>query len=232
MLLRESVDITGCGRTDSGVHALYYIAHFDALRTDLGANQDFIYQLNKVLPPDIAIQQIMNMPNSVHARFDAVYREYEYHIVDQKNAFAENLAWYFTRRLDISAMNNGARLFLHQNDFGAFCKTGSDIKNTLCTVTKAEWKNHEHRLVFTIGANRFLRNMVRAAVGTLLELGLGKITIADLKSILDSGNRSEAGQSVPAHGLYLTAVHYPEHYNIQNSGRQKATTISSIFPSL
>jgi tRNA pseudouridine38-40 synthase len=215
LLARETIGVTGCGRTDSGVHATCYYAHFDA-ESNLTEDDDFIYNLNKVLPVDIAVQRIVAMPDSAHARYDATYREYAYHIVKTKNAFAENLAWYYSRSLNMLEMNRAAQLFLKQTDFAAFCKAGSDVKGTACNVTKAEWAASADRLVFTIGANRFLRNMVRAAVGTLLDVGSGKTTVDEVQRILNSGDRSEAGQSVPAHGLYLTDVHYPEQYKLNN----------------
>jgi tRNA pseudouridine38-40 synthase len=229
LLTRETIEVTGCGRTDSGVHAACYYAHFDAQRK-LADNDDFIYHLNKVLPIDIAVQRIVAVPDTAHARYDAIYREYDYRIVKNKDAFAENLAWHYSRSLDTHEMNHAAQLFLKQTNFAAFCKAGSDVKGTECRVKKAEWTTSDNRIIFTIGANRFLRNMVRAAVGTLLDVGSGKITVDEVQRILNSGKRSEAGQSVPAHGLYLTAVHYPEHLGLDHN--PSPAVFSSIFPSL
>ncbi len=216
MLLREPVEVTGCGRTDTGVHASAFYAHFDTSHTELPESPErFVYHLNAVLPADIAVYAAQHVNDTAHARFDATYREYEYHITRTKNPFAGTQAWLLRDELDVEHMNACAQLFLQQTDFGAFCKSGGNAKTTLCTVSRAHWQSHNHKLVFTIGANRFLRNMVRAAVGTLLDAGRGKLTVADVQRILQSGNRSEAGQSVPARGLFLTGVHYPAHLNLQ-----------------
>ena len=216
MLLREPVEVTGCGRTDTGVHASAFYAHFDTTAEQLPESAErFVYHLNAVLPADIAVYAIQRMPDTAHARFDATYREYEYHITRIKNPFGSTQSWLLRDELDVEHMNACAALFLQQTDFGAFCKSGGNAKTTLCTVSCAYWRSNGHQLVFTIGANRFLRNMVRAAVGTLLDAGRGKLSVADVQRILQSGNRSEAGQSVPARGLFLTDVHYPAHLNLQ-----------------
>lgn len=218
MILREPIEVVGCGRTDSGVHARDYFAHFDSERDDLGGNEDFVYHLNRVLPKDIAVKQIFLMEENAHARFDAVARTYEYHIITGKDAFNDNQAWEIRDVLDVLAMNTAADALLAYDDFASFCKTGSDQKTTKCKLSEAWWMRHGDYLVFTITADRFLRNMVRAVVGTLLDVGRGKISVADVHEIVKSGDRSEAGQSVPAHGLYLTQILYPEEYKVNEEG--------------
>lgn len=214
MILREQVEITGCGRTDSGVHARDYYAHFECAAETLAGNDDFIYHLNCVLPKDIAAKRIFEVPENAHARFDAVARTYEYHVLLSKDAFNDHQAWEIKDVPDVTAMNTAADTLMNYDDFAAFCKIGSDQKTTKCKLTEAWWMRHGNYIVFTITADRFLRNMVRAIVGTLLDVGRGKTTIAELHEIVKSGNRSEAGQSVPAHGLYLTRIIYPEHYKV------------------
>jgi tRNA pseudouridine38-40 synthase len=216
MLLREPIEVTGCGRTDTGVHASAFYAHFDFSAAQLPEPEErFVYHLNAVLPADIAVYAAQKVSDTAHARFDATYREYEYHITRIKNPFGSTQSWLLRDELDVAHMNACASLFLQQTDFGAFCKSGGNAKTTLCTVSRAFWRSEGHRLIFTIGANRFLRNMVRAAVGTLLDAGRSKLSVEDVQRILQSGNRSEAGQSVPARGLFLTDVHYPAHLSLQ-----------------
>jgi tRNA pseudouridine38-40 synthase len=216
MLLREPVEVTGCGRTDTGVHASAFYAHFDTTREALPESEErFVYHLNAVLPAEIAVYAAQKVTFEAHSRFNAVYREYEYHITRIKNPFGGTQSWLLRDELDVEHMNACAALFLKHTDFGAFCKTGGNAKTTLCNVSRAEWRVKGHTLIFTIGANRFLRNMVRAAVGTLLDAGRGKLSVDDVQRILNSGSRSEAGQSVPARGLFLTDVRYPAHLNLQ-----------------
>jgi tRNA pseudouridine38-40 synthase len=215
MLLRENVEVTGCGRTDTGVHASAFYAHFDTTADALPESEErFVYHLNAVLPVDIAVYAAQRVSDNAHTRFDAVYREYEYHITRIKNPFGGSQSWLLRDELNVQHMNACAALFLQHTDFGAFCKTGGNAKTTMCNVSRADWRVEQHKLIFTIGANRFLRNMVRAAVGTLLDAGRGKLSVDDVQRILDSGNRSEAGQSVPARGLFLTDVRYPAHLDL------------------
>ena len=209
MLLREKVDCTGCGRTDSGVHAKDFFAHFDSSNEKLYGDDDFVYHLNCVLPEDIAVKKIFSVKADAHARYDAISRSYEYHITSEKDPFNDHLAWEMRDEIDMSTMNDAAKIILQYDDFGAFCKSGSDVKTTICNVSFCEWKFDGKHLVFHITANRFLRNMVRAIVGTLLDAGREKISVDDMHRIIKSGSRSEAGQSVPAHGLYLSQVKYP-----------------------
>jgi tRNA pseudouridine38-40 synthase len=209
ILLKQPIEITGCGRTDTGVHARQFYAHFDishSIKTD-----KICYQLNALLPTDIAIYDIFLVEPTLHARFDATYREYEYHISTQRTPFYNELSWQFTPKLNIDVMNNAAKLLLKHTHFECFSKVNTQVKTFNCKVSKAHWKLQPNgMLVFTIGADRFLRNMVRAIVGTLVDVGLNKIDIEQFNAILHSNNRCMAGQSVPAHGLFLTQVNYPK----------------------
>lgn len=207
LLLGTETEVTGCGRTDKGVHARYYIAHFDyehELET-----APLVQKLNKILSRDIAVYRVERVADHFHARFDAVSRSYEYWIIRKPDPFLTDLAWYWYGDLDIELMNEAAALLLTHRDFECFSKVHTDVKHFICEVTHARWEQQEHKLVFYISANRFLRNMVRAIVGTLIDVGKHKISLADFKQILESKDRGEAGQSVPARGLYLTAVQYP-----------------------
>jgi len=207
-LLRTKVNIVGAGRTDTGVHAKQIMAHFDS---EIALDCVLLkYKLNSILPPEIAIQKLYLVVKDAHARFDAVSRSYEYVISLSKNPFSINSAYYVKRELDIDLMNEAAKLLLNYTNFKCFSKSKTDVKTYNCTITEAIWERYENKMVFKISANRFLRNMVRAIVGTLLEIGEHKLNLDDLKNIIKSENRSEAGYSVPAHGLYLTKVKYPK----------------------
>ncbi len=207
ILLRDTFEVVGAGRTDAGVHARQMVAHFDtALTFDVAV---LVKKLNSFLPEDVAVHTIIPVHAEAHARFDATARTYEYHIHLQKNAFTQDLSWYHFRPLDVQKMNEAAQILLDYEDFECFSKTHTDVFTFNCTVTEAFWTAQDDRLVFTISANRFLRNMVRAIVGTLVTIGSGKLQVADLHQIIQSKNRSQAGFSVPAHGLFLTKVTYP-----------------------
>lgn len=206
LLLREKVSVLGCGRTDTGVHASTFYAHFDAPEQD---PVQLAYKLNRMLPKDIAIQDVHPMQAHAHARFDATSRTYQYHITTQKDPFSVQRAWLMNRPLNEQAMNKAAAMLLEYEDFGSFSKAHSDVKTHLCKVTKASWERTGHQLVFTVSANRFLRNMVRAVVGTLWQIGVGQLPVEAMRSIIEAKNRAEAGPSVPAAGLYLCGVDYP-----------------------
>tara|TARA_R110002049_G_scaffold104807_4_gene251399 strand:+ start:620 stop:1369 length:750 start_codon:yes stop_codon:yes gene_type:complete len=208
VILRGTIDLIGAGRTDTGVHAKQMFAHFEA-STKLSDLEKLTFKLNSILPPDIAIQQIFEVPEDFHARFTATSRSYEYHLHQSKNPFKQNHSYYFNRELDVDAMNNAAQLLLAYTDFSAFSKSNTQTFTNDCAIYNAVWEITDDGLVFHISANRFLRNMVRAIVGTLLEIGIGKFNPTDIHSIIRSKNRSEAGTSVPACGLYLTRVEYP-----------------------
>ncbi len=214
-LLRTTITIVGAGRTDTGVHAKQIMAHFDVAQ-ELDEAQ-MRYKLNSILPPAIAIHKVYRVQDEAHARFDATSRAYEYHITLAKNPFLTESAYYMKRAsLDISKMNEAAKLLLNYTNFKCFSKSKTDVKTYNCTITEAYWEQRGDHLIFTIAANRFLRNMVRAVVGTLLEVGQGKMAVEEIHEVIKSEDRGKAGCSVPAHGLYLIKVDYPQsiRYNI------------------
>ena len=207
LLLAEPIAITGSGRTDTGVHASHQMAHFD---TESRIDSNFIYRLNRMLSPALTAQAIYFVANDFHARFDANSRIYEYRITRHKNPFLRDFAYWYEADLDVEAMNEAAQLLLHHTDFQCFSKVKTEVNTFDCTIMRAFWEMRGDTLVFTIEGNRFLRGMVRAVVGTLLEIGMGKWTKADLQRILESKSRQEAGRAVPAQGLHLVKVNYPE----------------------
>ena len=209
--MREEINVTGCGRTDTGVHAKNYYAHFN-IEKELNKSelQKLTYKLNSFLSHDIVIHKIVAVSQETHARFDAVLRTYKYFISKRKNPFTQDTSYYLYGDIDIQLMNNAAKLLLNYSDFTSFSKTNTQVKTNICKISEARWIENEDQIIFTISADRFLRNMVRAIVGTLLDLGLHKITLNDFKKIVESKNRSNAGYSVPAKGLFLTEVTYPK----------------------
>lgn len=207
-ILNQTVALTGAGRTDAGVHAKEMYAHFN-LET-IQDTVDFVFRLNSYLPEDIAVQKIFATKEDAHARFDATARTYEYWITKTKNPFSIDTTHYIKQPLNIDVMNKAAAILLTEEDFECFSKSNTDVYTYLCDITKATWEEKGNFLVFTITANRFLRNMVRAIVGTLLEVGMGKIKIEDVNTIIKSKDRAQAGVSVPAKALYLTQVLYPK----------------------
>ncbi|WP_370478443.1 tRNA pseudouridine(38-40) synthase TruA [Tamlana flava] len=211
-LLGEHIDIVGAGRTDAGVHAKQMFAHFDT-EVDFDAD-NLAYKLNSFLPIDLAIHSVFKVKHDAHARFDALSRTYLYRITLQKNVFEFDNIYYVKQPLDVEKMNAAAKILFGYNDFQCFSKSNTDVKTYYCDIMKAEWFFQDDELHFVIKANRFLRNMVRAIVGTMVEIGLGKLRVDDLHTIIQSKKRSEAGFSVPAHGLYLTGIEYPEHIKL------------------
>lgn len=209
-LLKEKAEVTGSGRTDTGVHARRFFAHFDSLRKDLSGNKDFIYSLNGILPKDIVVHEIIAVKPEAHARFSAISRTYAYHIHQVKDSFLDGLSAYFPGNIDLEKMNRAAQFLLETTDFTSFSKVSTDTKTNLCHVMLAEWIQEEHQMIFTIKADRFLRNMVRAIVGTLLDVGYDKVCLSEFRQIIERKDRSAAGASVPACGLYLEDVQYPE----------------------
>ena len=206
LLLDEEIETTGCGRTDAGVHARAYTTHFDC--AEIADTQHLTHKLNGILPHDIAIAELTETKPEFHARFDAVERTYKYFIHSRKSAFFDEFSYFFPRRLDIDAMNETATEMIGTHDFSSFCKVHSGAKTGICTLRSAKWTNQDDKLIFTVSADRFLRNMVRATVGTLLDAGLGKINRKDFLEILKAGDRRKAGVSVPAKGLFLWEVKY------------------------
>lgn len=206
VLLQSEINMMGAGRTDTGVHAKEMYAHFDFEPAyDI---PNLVHKLNSYLPKDIVIYDIIPVHDEAHTRFDATKRTYEYHIHQFKNPFLDELSWYFNQSLDIDLMNEAAQLLFNYSDFECFSKVNTDVNTFDCTIFEAHWRQENSQLIFTISANRFLRNMVRSIVGTLINVGLHKITLDDFKSIIESKSREKAGFSVPAHGLYLTKIEY------------------------
>ncbi|WP_089853361.1 tRNA pseudouridine(38-40) synthase TruA [Chryseobacterium taeanense] len=205
-ILREDIKTTGAGRTDTGVHAKKIFAHFD---TEKVLGQDLPRKLNSFLPPDISVKRIFQVKDDFHARFGATYRTYEYYISLDKNPFTQDSAWQHWRRpLDINTMNEACKILFEYEDFTSFAKLHTDNKTNLCKIYKAEWEQEGSELKFTVSANRFLRNMVRAIVGTMVDIGAGKLKPEDLRTVIENKNRNSAGTSAPAHGLYLVDVGY------------------------
>ena len=211
MIFREEVPLTFAGRTDAGVHAREMFAHFDLTDGLLPIANNLVFRLNGILPNSIAIHDIVPVAEDAHARFTAKSRTYEYHIVDHKDPFLHDLATRVRPGLDFNAMNEAAKYLIGKQDFASFCRSNTDVKTTICDLTFAQWEVKENgHAVFTITADRFLRNMVRAVVGTLFEVGRGKMTIEQFAEVITQHTRSAAGDSAPAEGLYLTQIIYPE----------------------
>jgi tRNA pseudouridine38-40 synthase len=206
VLKDKSIEIMGAGRTDSGVHASQMFAHFD-YENPIDV-QTVVHKMNSFLPKDIAVLNIIQVQENAHARFDAKQRTYEYKINTRKNVFLDQLSWYYNKELDLDAMNGAANLLLEFTDFQCFSKVHTDVNNFNCKITEAFWKTENGQLIFTISADRFLRNMVRSIVGTLVYIGLRKISEVDFRTIIESKDRKKAGFSVPAHGLFLTQIKY------------------------
>jgi len=197
----------GCGRTDTGVHAEQFYFHFE---TDEEINHNkFMYKVNTLLPADIVVHRLLEVPEGSHTRFDAISRTYKYYINQKKDAFLTDVSYYNSRKLDVNAMNKACKCLFDYKDFTSFSKVNTETKTNNCVIQYAQWKNNGDSIVFEITADRFLRNMVRAIVGTMLEVGLGKITVDQFKKVIETKDRGEAGTSVPGHGLFLTKVSYP-----------------------
>lgn len=207
LLVDKSIEIVGAGRTDSGVHAKQMFAHFDV--DDVIDTSYWIPKLNAYLPKDIVIYDIFEVSKEAHARFDAKSRTYEYYIHTFKDAFLEDTSWYYFQQLDVDQMNKACQILFEYIDFECFSKVHTDVHTFNCTITEANWKRVDNQLIFTVKADRFLRNMVRAIVGTMINVGNGKTTLEEFREIIKSKNRSKAGFSVPAHGLFLVAIEYP-----------------------
>jgi len=207
LLLKSNIDVVGAGRTDAGVHARQMAAHFD-YDGDFDM-QNLAYKLNRLLPHDIAIQRIEPVASDLHARFSATSRTYHYHVHLRKNPFLWDYSYKPHFEPDFALMNEAAATLLEYEDFGAFCKAGSDVKTTLCRVTHAQWhQTSPDTWYFRITANRFLRNMVRAVVGTLMEVGRHRMTVDEFRRVVEGGQRTQAGESMPGHALYLEEITY------------------------
>ena len=207
-ILKEKIAITGCGRTDSGVHATNYYAHFDFNILSFQEIEKLKFRLNRYLDFNVNIINIFKVKPTAHARFDAISRTYKYFVATQKQPFKNEFSYFFSRILDIDTMNLACQKLILYSDFTSFSKLHTQVNNNLCNILYANWENQDDMLVFTITANRFLRNMVRSIVGTLIEVGLGKISIDEFSKIIESKNRNNAGVSVPAKALFLFDIKY------------------------
>tara|TARA_Y100001978_G_scaffold176433_1_gene169308 strand:- start:962 stop:1693 length:732 start_codon:yes stop_codon:yes gene_type:complete len=202
----KEVSIVGCGRTDTGVHAKEYFFHWDdQFGIDIKQMQ---YKLNKMLPESIAVHEVFNVKMDQHARFSATQRTYRYFIHKEKDPFLIERSWPIVQALDLKKMNDAAQLLIGEKDFSSFAKTNTDVKHHICKLYDAQWIQKENGLVFEIRANRFLRNMVRAIVGTCVDVGLNKLTIHEFEKIITNKDRQSASSSAPAQGLFLWKVDY------------------------
>ena len=207
-ILRQDIQVTGAGRTDAGVHARMMVAHFD-VETMHYELQDLTYKLNRLLPQDIAIQMMEPVSDEMHARFSATSRTYHYYIHTVKDPFLRAYSCELHYPLDFQLMNEAAAILMTYEDFGAFCKAHADVKTTLCHITAAQWhQTSPSSWYFEITANRFLRNMVRAVVGTLIDVGRGRLSLDDFRKVVEGKRRTEAGESMPANALFLEEVKY------------------------
>jgi tRNA pseudouridine38-40 synthase len=209
LILSEKIEVTGAGRTDTGVHARVFYAHFDSLRNDLNKDKNLVFKINGKLPEDIAVQEIFKVRPDAHARFDAISRTYEYHIVRQKDPFMTEYAHFIYGDLDFESIQKATALLTDVTDFTSFSKVNTDVKTNICKVARAGWNIYPEKMTFTITADRFLRDMVRAIVGTLLDIGFRRINVEEFCRIIEMKNRSAAGISVPAKGLFLVDIQYP-----------------------
>jgi tRNA pseudouridine38-40 synthase len=207
-LLRNEISIVGSGRTDTGVHCIQQFFHAD-IQSEM-KQKEFLQRLNSFLPKDIAIRNVFPVTSDAHARYDARERAYEYHVTTRKNPLLVGRAFYFFKECEILLMNEAALLLVGEHDFTSFSKVKTDVNHFVCTIKKAHWAKNGDLMIFSISANRFLRGMVRAIVGTLLEVGTQKISIKEFQAIVKSKDRKKAGMNVPPEGLYLTQVKYPK----------------------
>lgn len=217
LIFRESVPLTFAGRTDAGVHAREMYAHFDLpLGVDTSIIHNLAFRLNGILPDTIAIYDILPVTDEAHARFSATCRTYEYHVIDHKDPFLLPYATRLRTPLNYAAMNEAALYLIGRQDFASFCRTHTDVKTTICNLTQAQWREvSDGHAIFTIAADRFLRNMVRAVVGTLFLVGQGKMNKEQFAQVINQHQRSAAGDSAPAQGLYLTRIDYPKELFLQ-----------------
>ncbi len=228
LILKETIAITGCGRTDTRVHAKNYVAHFDSVSEKLETEPNLVHKLNRFLPKEIAIQYIKKMHPEAHARFDATSRTYQYYISRDKDPFYYPFSFTYQLPLRVDLMNLAANQLFQFIDFTSFSKVDTDVKTNNCKIMEAYWQETEHQLIFTIKADRFLRNMVRAIVGTLLEVGKEKLTIEEFRQIIEAKDRCKAGHSAKAQALFLMNVEYP--YSI--IAKKEATDSQILKPNL
>ncbi len=217
LLIKEKTRLTGAGRTDTGVHAKYFAAHFDTAARLMIPLKEIVRKLNHILPEDIAVLNIFPVGAKDHSRFSAISRTYKYYINRRKNPFRQETSFQVSAGLDLDAMKKAANELCNYRDFSSFCRSNTNVKTHICNIMYAGWKEKNDMLIFTIKADRFLRNMVRAIVGTILNAGYGKMTIEEFRNIIEAGDRRRAGTSAPAHGLFLTGIEYPEEIMINKT---------------
>lgn len=210
VVLNERISTIGAGRTDTGVHATFFCAHFESLSPDLTENWNLVFRLNSYLPSDISVNFIKKVVPLASARYSAVSRTYKYYISKTKDPFFDNSSWYLHGNINIPAMNEACKMLYNHNDFTSFSKLHSGSKSNICKIYSAGWEEEDNRLIFTIKADRFLRNMVRAIVGTMVDVGFGKTDLREFEKIILAKDRCKAGKSAPAKGLFLVYVEYPE----------------------
>jgi len=215
VVLNENIATTGAGRTDTGVHAALFCAHFDSISSELLTTANLVFRLNQYLPADISVISLRKVVPDANARYSAISRTYKYYISRIKDPFFNGSSWYLHGKTDIEAMNKACELLLHHSDFTSFSKLHSGAKSNICRVYSAGWEEYDNRLVFTIKADRFLRNMVRAIVGTMVEIGFGKMDLREFEDIIYSLDRCKAGMSAPARGLFLVGIEYPEEIFVE-----------------
>jgi len=209
-ILSEEISTLGAGRTDTGVHAMFFCAHFDSAKSDLDTINNLIYKLNCYLPKDISVKSLRKVNPEAHARFSALSRTYKYYISLEKDPFSEESSWHLNGEINIDAMNNASRQLIKYSDFTSFSRLHGSAKTNICRIFEAGWERIGNQLVFTIKADRFLRNMVRAIVGTMTEIGFGKMSADEFKGVILAKDRGKAGKSAPAKGLFLTDIEYPD----------------------
>lgn len=214
VVLSEKISTIGAGRTDTGVHALLFCAHFDSVSTELDKLKNLIYKLNSYLPNDISVTSIRRVLPDANARFSAISRTYKYYISRIKDPFFDNSSWFIPGYIDIASMNSACNLLFNHSDFTSFSKLHSNSKTNICKIYDAKWEEFENRLIFTIKADRFLRNMVRAIVGTIVEIGLKKMDLKEFEEIILAKDRCRAGKSALAKGLFLSDIEYPDEIYI------------------
>lgn len=214
-VLQENVNVVGAGRTDTGVHASFFVAHLNTKKA-IRAPEQLAFKLNRMLPKDIVVFRVYEVKPNFHARFDALSRTYKYYVSREKDPFQYDNQLQYSFDLDIDLMNLGAEKLLNYTDFTSFSKLHTQVKTNDCNVTHAKWEQHSNQLIFTITADRFLRNMVRAVVGSLFEVGRKKITLSQFESVIKAKNRSKAGASAPPQALFLYDIKYPKEYGVMN----------------
>jgi len=218
IILSTKIEVTGAGRTDTGVHAREYFAHFNFdSEFNNEENKNIIYRINAILNNDISVSDIFKVNDDVHARFSAISRTYKYYISLNKDPFTKEFSWNVFGKIDVNKMNEAANVLFEYIDFTSFSKLHTDVKTNNCKIMQAEWNVEKSMLIFTIKADRFLRNMVRAIVGTLIDVGKGKISVDEFRKIIENKDRSEAGYSVPAKGLFLEKIEYPKDIFSENN---------------